>query len=228
MRARASLSGALPRTSLFSRHSFLSFLSRYSKVIAKPASGSGGAGVIMIKQKKKNAYLVQRGAKRKTIRGKQSTYRYVRRKLGTRYLIQKRISLAKVGERPFDVRVMVQKRNGSDWKVTGMLAKVAGKGYIITNVKRSGGYVLPLSTAIARANIPNSSSAVINRLRRIALLAARSLSSYYTAQRVFGFDMGIDAKGKVWIIEANLRPDITLFAKLRDKSMYHTIRSYRT
>jgi len=227
MRARASLSGVLPRTSLFSRRSFFSFIARYAKVIAKPALGRGGAGVIMIEQMKKNAYLVQRGAKRKTISGERSTYRYVRRKLGTHYLIQKRISLAKVGGRPFDVRVMVQKRSGSDWKVTGMLAKVAGKGYIITNLKRSGGYVLPLSTAIARSNIRNSSSDVINRLRRITLLAARSLSSYYTAQRVFGFDMGIDAKGKVWIIEANLHPDFTLFAKLPDKSMYRTIRSYR-
>ncbi|MDR7314316.1 YheC/YheD family protein [Brevibacillus nitrificans] len=49
----------------------------------------------------------------------------------------------------------------------------------------------------------------------------------HTSQNVFGFDMGIDSNGKVWIIEANLRPDITLFLKLKDKGMYLTIVSYR-
>lgn len=227
LRSSAELRNVLPHTRSFSRRNFVAFIGRYSKVIAKPVSGSGGAGVLMITQVKKETYQVHRGAKRKTIRGKKGAYRYVRRKLGTRYLLQRRISLAQVGGRPFDVRVMVQRRPGSSWVVTGMLAKVAGRGYIITNIKRSGGYVLPLSTAIQRSNIRASSPSVIARLRRIALLAARRLSGYYSSQLVFGFDMGIDAKGKVWIIEANLRPDITLFAKLRDKQMYRTILTFR-
>ncbi|ELK43127.1 hypothetical protein D478_05265 [Brevibacillus agri BAB-2500] len=36
---------------------------------------------------------------------------------------------------------MVQRKSGQPWVV-------AGKGYIITNIKRSGGKVLPLSPAI--------------------------------------------------------------------------------
>ncbi|WP_414854395.1 YheC/YheD family protein [Brevibacillus sp. IT-7CA2] len=91
-----------------------------------------------------------------------------------------------------------------------MLAKVAGRGYIITNVKRSKGRVLPIRSAIQRSSIRSASaSTVIARLRRIAILAANRLARYYTHQKVFGLDMGIDASGRVWIIEANLRPDIT-------------------
>lgn len=228
LRASSAIAGALPRTRPFSKRALYDFLKRYRKVIAKPASGSGGAGVILISSRGRSSYRVQRGAKRRSVKGKLSAYRYLRSKIGTRYLLQKGISLARIQGRPFDVRVMVQRHPGSRWVVTGMLAKVAGRGYIITNVKRSGGRVLPLRTAISRASIRGASSdAIIARLRSIALLAAKRLATYYTRQRVFGLDMGIDGNGKVWIIEANLRPDISLFLKLSDKQMYRTILSYK-
>lgn len=228
LRASSALAATLPRTRPFTKRALYDFLNRYRKVIAKPASGSGGAGVILITGRNKGSYRVHSGARRRTVRGKKDTYRYLRRKIGTRYLVQRGISLARIGGRPFDVRVMVQRRPGSPWTVTGMLAKVAGRGYIITNIKRSGGRVLPLGTAIQRSSIRGSSSAaIIARLRRIALLAASRLAAYYTGQRVFGFDMGIDSSGRVWIIEANLRPDISLFLKLPDRQMYQKIVSYR-
>mgnify|MGYP001234829968 CR=1 FL=1 len=228
LRASSALAKRLPRTRSFSRHGFYQYARRYRKVIAKPISGSGGAGVILISRTGSDRYLVHRGPHKRKFRGKRESYRYLRSKISRRYLLQRGISLARVGGRPFDVRVMVQRQGGSDWHVTGMLAKVAGRGYIITNVKRSGGYVLPLASALARSNMRGSSpAAVIGRLRQVALAAARRLSAYYTSQRVFGLDMGIDKDGKVWIIEANLRPDISLFSKLKDKSMYRRILSYR-
>ncbi|WP_400162853.1 YheC/YheD family protein [Brevibacillus sp. TJ4] len=229
MRSSASIAKGLPLTRSFSRRSFSAMVRSYPRVFAKPISGSGGAGIIMISRAGANRFHVHSGAVRRTIRGSDNTYRYVKRKLSTHYLLQQGIPLARVGNRPFDVRVMVQRKTGSSWIVTGMLAKVAGRGYIITNIRRSGGYVLPLSTAIMRSNIrPLAPSAIISRLSTVALLAAERLSTYYRSQRVYGFDMGIDRNGRVWIIEANLRPDISLFLKLPDKSMYQTILSYRS
>lgn len=228
LRASPSLVSALPKTRRFSKQSLYAFLDQYKKVIAKPASGSGGAGVILVTRQTKGRYRVQRGPTRRTVRGKQETYQYLRKKMTTPYLIQRCIPLARANGSLFDVRVMAQRRPGSPWTVTGILAKVAGKGYIITNIKRSKGKVLPIRTAIQRATIRGASdSTIIARLRRIAILAANRLARYYTHQQVFGFDMGIDSNGRVWIIEANLRPDITLFLKLADKSMYSKIKAYQ-
>ncbi|MBY0086662.1 YheC/YheD family protein [Brevibacillus brevis] len=228
LRASSALGSALPRTARFSKQSLHAFLDQYKKVIVKPATGSGGAGVMLITRKAKGRYRVQRGPAHYTLRGKLETYRYLRRKITTSYLIQRGISLARVNGALFDVRVMVQKRSGSPWAVTGILAKVAGRGYIITNVKRSKGRVLPIRSAIQHSSIRGAStSTIIARLRRIAILAAKRLARYYTSQKVFGLDMGIDASGRVWIIEANLHPDITLFLKLADKSMYNRICAYR-
>lgn len=44
---------------------------------------------------------------------------------------------------------------------------------------------------------------------------------------MIGFDMGIDQEGEIWIIEANLTPNIAMFNKVEDKSAYELIKSYR-
>jgi hypothetical protein len=154
-------------------------------------------------------------------------YTFIRKKTkGRQHIVQRKITLAKVNGRPFDVRVMIQKKKKSDWSVTGKLAKIAGPGYIITNVARSKGRVVPLSTAIHQSNIHGASSGRIERrIHQIALKSVHRLQKYYRIQTV-GLDIGIDTKGKVWIIEANFTPNIFLFKRLKDKSMYRRILSY--
>ncbi|WHX29292.1 hypothetical protein QNK09_19685 [Brevibacillus agri] len=77
LRASSALSGALPKTCKFSRRALYKFLDRYRKVIAKPASGSGGAGVILVTGLGGGRYRGQRGAKRKTKHGKKAAYKHL-------------------------------------------------------------------------------------------------------------------------------------------------------
>ncbi|WP_391563884.1 YheC/YheD family protein [Paenibacillus cremeus] len=42
-------------------------------------------------------------------------------------------------------------------------------------------------------------------------------------QRFEGLDIGLDNKGRIWIIEANLKPNIFPFLLLKDKTMYRRI-----
>jgi hypothetical protein len=223
-----SLRPALPETLPLTKANMSRLLAKYSKVVAKPSGGSGGAGVMMVSSLGNNRYSVHYGRGSFRFAGLDKAFAYVRNQVKTSYIVQRGISLARVNGRPFDIRVMVQRSRGGPWVVTGLLAKVAGPGYFVTNILRSKGKVLPLSPAIRLSNAGHlSSAAIIGRIRSVALRAARRLATYYTSQRVFGFDMGIDSNGKVWIIEANLTPQIFLFLKLRDKRMYRTILSYR-
>lgn len=124
------------------------------------------------------------------------------------------------------MRVMLQRNKNAEWALTGKLAKIAGAGYIITNVERSKGKVAPLSTAIRRSNIRGASvSGIQSRIDRIARHAAKRLQNYYGIYTV-GLDVGIDTNGKVWIIEANFKPAKSLFRKLKDKTMYWRIVSF--
>lgn len=121
---------------------------------------------------------------------------------------------------------MVQRaRNSSEWAVTGRLAKVAYEGYIITNVVQN---ILPVEIAIEKSCLREISvQDLLSNIDRLVLLAATRFQKVYPSCHMIGFDIGIDDKGEIWIIEANFQPLITIFKLLEDKSMYLTIKRYK-
>jgi len=226
--ARSSkLAAHLPDTRRRTRENFYALLETYGAVIVKPVGGWGGKGVISVVSKGGNEYVYQKGKKKIVIRGRDAVYERVREKTkGAKTLVQRKISLATVDGKPFDLRVMVQRKKDSPWRVTGKLAKVAGSGYIVTNIRRSGGKVLPFDEAVRRSKIRHVSLRKLERrVDDVALTAAKQLGRSYRID-VCGLDIGLDARGKVWIIEPNFTPDPGLFKKLKDRSMYRRILSY--
>lgn len=220
---------ALPDTASFSEKHFYKFINKYGKVIVKPSNSWGGRGVISIAHKGGQTYEMHSEKAKRKILGHKAIYKAIKKKTkGQPYIVQRRIPLAKVKDKPFDIRIMIQRKTGSKkWKVTGMLAKVAGSGYMITNVARSKGYVLPVSKAIKKSNIHRSSADSLEaKMKKLAVKSAKHLKKYYRIHTV-GLDVGLDSKGKVWIIEANFTPSRSLFKKLKDKSMYRKIKSYQ-
>ncbi|RKD25925.1 hypothetical protein BEP19_03075 [Ammoniphilus oxalaticus] len=220
------LVSSLPHTQKMTKESFCSLLNRYGRIVVKPSSGSGGVGVMQIISMGKRRYAVHYGKYQKTIQGLLPTYQFAQSKAKGLYLAQQGIKLAKINGRPFDLRVMVQRKRNSEWVVTGILAKVAGSGFFITNIVESKGKALPLRTAVQQASIRRASYDKINQqIHRLALQTVYRLQKYYRIRTV-GIDMGIDEQGKVWIIEANFSPDKTYFRRLKDKTMYRRIMSY--
>ncbi|PTX60821.1 YheC/D-like protein [Melghirimyces profundicolus] len=217
------LTASLPETRWLEQGTLLSMLDRHGSVIVKPSGGTGGYGIIQIRQTGPGKYEIHHGTRRQGI-GRKGLYSRVRSMTRHRslYLVQKRIPLATVRGRPIDIRVMVQRRRNTPWEVTGYLAKVAGKGHVVTNVARSKGYVLTVPQVIRLSDVRGASTdAVIRKLRNFSLRAARRLGGV-----VVGFDMGVDKNGEIWMIEANPRPALSLFRKLKDPSMYRKIVSY--
>jgi hypothetical protein len=218
-----ALAKALPETTSFSEANLTKALESNRALILKPSVGSGGAGVIQVTHAENHSYQVHTG-KVKYYVTKAKLYPFLHGKIkGKPYLIQQRINLIRVFTRPCDFRVMVQRKSGSDWKVTGKLAKVAGHGYIVTNIQRSRGTVLPAETALHHTKLPTK---ILSKMDHIALTTAKRLNTAYPSIRILGLDMGVDNEGHVWIIEANFRPALSLFKHLRDKTMYNRILSY--
>lgn len=219
----------LPRTKFMSREALWEQLKRYRHVIIKPTRGSGGRGVFQVSSLGEGKYAIHSGTRRKVLRGKETTYSHIQRKMkGDRCIVQRKIPLAKINGRPFDVRVMVQRKRGSSaWRVTGKLAKIAGPGFMITNTARSGGKVTTVSSAIRRSTIhAGRTSRILKKINWIAELGARKLQRDYPKLRIVGMDIGLDTSGKPWIIEANFKPSKKLFLRLKDKSSYHRIMRY--
>lgn len=229
MRKDAGLQKYLPETLMLNKDNLKKATRKFEECIVKPTGSFGGNGVTMIRRKDKGKFRLQAGKAVHEAGDFEALYKRVSGTTRHSYIIQKRIDLARVDGRLFDLRVMVQRhsRKESKWTVTGKLAKVGGKGYIITNTARSGGYVLPLGTALSRSKIPSSKHASIaGDLDRIALQTVRRLHASYGSIKTVGIDFGLDSAGRIWIIEANFSPSRALFKKLKDKTMYHRIIKY--
>jgi hypothetical protein len=226
MKRSRQLAVHLPETKRMTQNAFWYLITKYGQVIVKPNGGSGGAGVIQITDLGNGNYRIHTGRTRITVKRKNLIFAILKRKMGNRkYIVQRRINLVTVDKRPIDIRVIVQRRkNTSKWHVTGEVAKVAGKGYIVTNNTRSKGVLLPFPAAIRKSSIRNRiPKNLVKNLHRVALLSARKLVKLYPYNCIFGLDMGLDQNGHVWIIEANKAPSMSHFLKLKDRTMYRKI-----
>ncbi|NQX58827.1 YheC/YheD family protein [Paenibacillus qinlingensis] len=227
LRRSKRLNAHLPETEWLSENSFMRLISKYGQVIIKPTGSYGGNGVIQVRSSGNSSYEVQDGSRTRTYADQDAISTFIKKKANNSTIVQQRIPLATKHGRPFDLRVMVQRHPKADWQVTGMLAKVAGKGYIITNIRRSGGRVVTVEKAIQGSELQNmQTSALLAELRSVALLAADQLAPSYRWVKTMGIDMAFDKQGRVWIIEVNFAPMLELFLKLPNKSAYHTIKSF--
>lgn len=228
MKKNTNLVSPLPETRLMTTASLWVLLEKYSKVVLKPRNGKFGYGVIQISREGENRFKIHSENRKITLKGKKQTQAYLKQNIRYRdYIIQRWISLAQIKGCPFDLRVVVQRRRNFAWEVmevTGKLARIAKKGYIITNVSQK---ILPVKTAIHLSKLRNVNvNSLLIEIDNTALLAAKQLSHFYKNKLTFGFDIGIDNKGKVWIIEVNLWPDHHQFFMLKNKAMYRRIKSY--
>ncbi|BBI36685.1 hypothetical protein KCTCHS21_60840 [Cohnella abietis] len=200
-------------------------LLQYQSVVLKPRNGSYGRDIVFIKRNGPNAYRIHNEQNAVTMRDTDKLLKWLRRKNRSGgYIVQRRLQLTQIQHKPFDIRIMVQRKKGSSstWNVTGSYAKVAAQGYLVTNVTSR---TIPVLEALRLARIGDRGLLV--KAERIARLAAQRLGERYPKLRTVGFDIGIDRKRRIWIIEGNYQPDLRPFRLLRDSSMYRRILWYK-
>ena len=218
----------LPETQLFTEDMLWQFLDKYNQVIVKPSRGSRGFGVIQVTSLGNDQYEIHAENSKKTIKGRKETYEYL---IGQcfkkkRYIVQQKIALATINGCPIDLRVMVQRKKGSlEWVVTGKLVKVANRGFIVTNLAKA---ILSVEQAFPMSSIKDYSlDSLLTKIDQISIKTSEELMKSFPNQRTIGYDIGMDQNGKIWIIEANFSPMLSLFRRLEDREMYRRIRWYR-
>ncbi len=225
LRKGSSLAGRLPETQLLKKNVLSKMLLQYQSVVLKPRDGSYGRDILFIKRNGANAYRIHNEKNAVTMRDTDKLLKLLRKKnRGRGYIVQRRLQLAQIGHKPFDIRIMAQRKKGSSstWNVTGSYAKVAAQGYLVTNVTSR---TIPVLEALKLSRIGDRSLLV--KVEQIALLAAKRLEERYPKLRQVGFDIGIDKERRIWIIEGNYQPDLRPFRLLKDSSMHRRILWYK-
>lgn len=216
--ARSSaLRGYLPETALYSYASLQRMVQRYGTVFVKPTIGGGGHNIFCVKRLGEGGYLVKIERQRMKTRSLPAIHEWINRVARQKnrvYLIQQGINLAFWRGRPVDLRTIVQKNERGDWEVTGMFSKIAGKDLAITNVSAGGTahsveeYLTALGYKHAEAQ------ALLHKLRTLSLGIARQFGQQY-GNAVYGLDIGLDRRGRLYLIEANTVPRIDIFRRLK-------------
>ncbi|WP_432360995.1 YheC/YheD family protein [Sporosarcina sp. UB5] len=213
----------LPNTQLFTPPIFFRFIEKYKQVILKPCHGQWGIGIVQVKLSEKDLFEVHNERSKHTVIGKSELIEYLENNFLYKqsYIIQERINLATINKNVFDIRAMVQRKDGgNEWEVTAKLAKVAAKNYFVTNVI---GSLLPVEKALQEASInglvPEN---IIGKINFVCLKAARLLGKQYPELTRIGMDIGVDHRGKIWLFETNLVPDINIFKRF-NKDLYKII-----
>jgi len=218
----------LPATALYSPKKLQAFLMQYDGVYMKPQAGSRGTGIIKVWQAGGRVHVKHTVRATRTFNSLTAALSYINQLRGQQgYIVQRAIRLPKVNGRVFDIRVMVQKEKpGGAWQHSGILAKVAGPGSVVTNVAISRGRVMGFEEAVSRGLdwTPAHTAKVKRELLRLSILGAEHFDKYQPYREI-GFDWAIDTQGRLWLLEENTGPSHGLFRKLKsDLSMYNHIR----
>jgi len=131
------------------------------------------------------------------------------------YIIQNEIKLAEFLGNRFDIRVMLQKIPDSTWEVTGINARLAPVGSVITS-PRSGGKVLRISEVLAKC-FPGKENEIIEQIISFSKSIGYKMEVKFGTLGELGVDLGVDLTGNIWLIEVNGKPLKVSFFKMQDK-----------
>jgi glutathione synthase/RimK-type ligase-like ATP-grasp enzyme len=203
----------IPNTSRYTHSKgAASFIRNHHTTFLKPIHGSLGLGIVKVTRLGDGVvtYEVKRQEQRVQVKvaSPEAAAQAMRGRLNSRpYLMQEGITLAMYQDRPFDVRIVLQRDGSGEWKRTKMFARVAKPGEFTSNIS-SGGEALPVSKVLEEVYTS------LTRRRRCSVMI-RKVSMAVTnvietqSKKQFGelgIDVGVDDHGHVWIIEVNSKP----------------------
>ncbi|MEA4925823.1 MAG: YheC/YheD family protein [Syntrophomonadaceae bacterium] len=197
-------------------------LQKYGAVYLKPVTGSQGKNIIKVGREHSNykyQYQINYRSREGTARNLKSLRQNLRGLMGRRsYIVQRRINLLQVNGNIADVRVLVQKDNTGYWTITGKAFRVGKRGSITSNISGGGsGQKIP---AVLNRYFPDpmTRNRIIDEIDYLALEIAKEMEKNMPAIGEMGVDIGIDRNGRIWFIEANLKPARQVFVMIGEKN----------
>lgn len=221
------LKGFLPPTEIsYNIEQVSSFIDRNTKVILKPVDLSRGRGICII-EKLNSRYKISdyryKHPVTSVLNDKEGLENFftLNQCFFNKYIIQKYLSLARIGASLFDIRVVMQKHPDKSWNCTGIECRVSGENGHITNISR-GGYALTLDEALKRSfkkDYGELPERIVDFCRRFCLYMDEMNECFAE----FGIDIAVDTDKNLWLIEANVFPSFKGFKSI-DRKTYLAIR----
>ncbi|MBA4541610.1 MULTISPECIES: YheC/YheD family protein [Thermoactinomyces] len=208
----------LPHTIFYrSSHDVLAFLQNQPSALIKPNGGSHGRGVVAI-TKHPPGYLIQGRTQAnklfyRQLKTVQELETWIQNFIGrTRYIIQPLLPLMTPDQRPFDVRILVQKNEERNWETTGMAVRT-GKPNSITSNLHGGGQAVAFRPFLQKHYAQETIFKIQETIQFLSSIVPRFIEQQHGPLVELGIDVGIEPSGRIWILEVNSKPGRAVFLR---------------
>lgn len=198
-------------TDAYSQDNLNKYLEKYKEFFIKPVASSVGKGIIKVISSQPNAieyFRLGKSSDWQTCHSKVGLYNQLKIPEGGKYILQKGINLASIGNRIFDIRAQVQKNGQGKWQFTGSAVRLAAAGKFVTHVPNGGSkrdYHSTLKQVFGHSS--HITAGLDGQLKKICQLVPHVLEERLGINlAVLSLDIGIDQGGQMWIIEVNSKP----------------------
>ena len=192
----------LPETSELNFGHLQLYLKKYRTVFVKPRRGSKGNHIYIFRDLGHFYQVCQVLKQQKLIKWipKNKLYQCYHTwfTLPRKYMIQQGIPLKEYKGNKFDIRVSPQKNRHNRWQVTGMIARIAPPGWLVTNLDQGGQAKSNLNKLIK----PETKQ----EIRRLSLRIAKAIEKRTPQAIDLGVDFAVDEQERIWFLEVNFRP----------------------
>jgi glutathione synthase/RimK-type ligase-like ATP-grasp enzyme len=192
-----------PETALLTPAKLRQFLKQYQYCYIKNNYGRLGKKVMQV-EKAKGKYICRAGGKKAKyweFSDLRTLCSFLRQKLGKNLILQQGISLARMNNCPFDLRVLAQKNINACWTISAVSLRIAQPGAIVTNVSAGAKEVV-----VAPGDEFPFFGLSWEKLEEFSLQALYAMEASFGRLGEVGLDVALDHNGKLWFIEANSRP----------------------
>ncbi|MDQ0113931.1 YheC/YheD family protein [Paenibacillus harenae] len=198
----------LPDTMLFTPKNFIEMIDKYTVLFLKPDLGMKGKGVMKVTHDKDD-YIIRTASCTHKYRSKKHAALKLKQLIkDKRYIVQQGIDLIQIQGNPIDFRALLHLKPDGDWRFFGIMGKVAAPNRFVTN-HSNGGKAIRLYTALGVTK--EDGQEWYKRIKEISLKIAAAMKEHFPKIAELGLDIAIDTDRKIWLVEANTKPQYQLF-----------------
>ncbi len=196
-------------------------ISHPNGVILKPRIGSFGEGVFLLQQKDKHYHLFE-GSNQPIVIAENIDKLIATMAAKPDYLIQGFIPPAPIGERIFDIRLIMQKGADGNWNASASLSRLSLKNVFITNLCRR---IQSVQESLALLSDSINPEEFLLNLETVSLKVCSTLEKRLGLLGDISVDFIIDNGYKPWLIEVNGKPEKANLIELLEPELMEKVYS---
>jgi len=186
--------------------------------VLKPAAGMHGKGVLHVTYNCATKQYVIRGRNLRNesidasfsneLNALKWLYRFKKELI---YMIQPYLDLRTEDQKPFDIRVLMQKDHTGQWQLTGSMARVGIPGGLTSNIHGGGEAYEPLPLLAAKMG-RYKAERLLNKIHMISGQTVAAIEGNFGRFGELALDFGVTSNGSIWLLECNSKPGRLAFS----------------